>query len=452
MRWASSHNYTFTFAVIAGKDEAWIHHAQYYEFVDDYVNSAPVVANVAATKPRMHGAPAAKSPYIVDAATFEACAEGDCQIGLFRKQYSKTDPEYVGHFDDMNSGARTNYQHAQYEYTPSLISDDKRVAYTSKKYPWLLAVYRYHNMINIEVPMVPGKGQHYIVHYSSRSTEELARHTCGPGPCYNDAIDVHALPTQVPEELIYGRTTGRFDWVDHCQFVDPAGIVSPVRNATDNAAACRADMDTKDNLPSSTRLGINVVPSENPDVVPATVVRAEESVPAVCAHACATDTAGQCRAPTATPNTALCQPPARVWPVAWANPAISKKSYDRLSGARVGDYIEWAWDDVFHDLWLMDTDAAASSCDFSQATRLVKPLHHSYDATAGGRVLYRLPANASKKTLHFACNVATHCKAGQLLSVTVGAAPDEDDEPDTSIKTRICADGYVQCSGLGPFP
>ena len=28
-------------------------------------------------------------------------------------------------------------------YTPILINDDKRVAYDSKKYPWLLAVYRY---------------------------------------------------------------------------------------------------------------------------------------------------------------------------------------------------------------------------------------------------------------------------------------------------------------------
>ena len=106
-----------------------------------------------------------------------------------------------------------------------------------------LSRYRYHNkinmhsdwdMINIEVPMVPGKGQHYIVHYSSRSTEELARHTCGPGPCYNDAIDVNALPTKVPEELIYGRTTGRFDWVtvDHCQFVSvtqPASSLSRVQ-------------------------------------------------------------------------------------------------------------------------------------------------------------------------------------------------------------------------------
>ena len=45
MRWASSHNNTFTFAVVSGQDEEWIHHKQYYEFVDDYIASAPIVTN-----------------------------------------------------------------------------------------------------------------------------------------------------------------------------------------------------------------------------------------------------------------------------------------------------------------------------------------------------------------------------------------------------------------------
>ena len=227
--------------------------------------------------------------------------------------------------------------------------------------------------------MKAGKGQHYIVQYSSRESGDMQKGICG-GNCYNDAIDVHALPTKVDPKLIYGKTTGEFDWVkvDHCQFINPIGIVSPIRNATTSAAACRADMDTKANLAASVRLGINVVPNENPDIVPATVVRAEEAVAAVCSHKCAVETAGQCRSPTATRDTALCQVPAQVWENKWANPQISKQVYDPLSGPRVGDYIEWKWDDVFHDLWLMDDDDAATACDFTRATQLLAPLHHSY--------------------------------------------------------------------------
>ena len=32
-------------------------------------------------------------------------------------------------------------------------------------------------------------------------------------------------------------------------------------------------------------------------------------------------------------------------------------------------YIEWKWDDVLHDVWLLRDAAAAASCDFSGATR-----------------------------------------------------------------------------------
>lgn len=328
--------------------------------MDDYLASAPLPANVAAQKPRMHGA-TRESTYIKDKATWELCAEGFCQKGLFKKEMAATDSGYVAHFNDMvKGGVAVKYSHHQYEYAPQLISDDQRVSYQSAKYPWLLAVYRYHNkvnmhhdwdLINIEVPYVKGKGRHYLVHYSSRNYGldggEFRTHTCG-GNCYNDVIDVNALDEQVPDDLIYGKTTGKFDWVkvDHCQFVDPVAVVSAIHNATDNAEQCRIEMDTKAGLTNGFDLGINIVPSENPDVVPKTVVRAEEAVAAVCKHKCATDTSGQCRAPTATRDTALCAVPHQVWDVAWANPQISQKVYSPLSGPRAGDYVEWKWDDV----------------------------------------------------------------------------------------------------------
>lgn len=40
VRWASSHNNTFTFAVVAATDQEWFYHKDYYAFLDDYVSSA----------------------------------------------------------------------------------------------------------------------------------------------------------------------------------------------------------------------------------------------------------------------------------------------------------------------------------------------------------------------------------------------------------------------------
>ena len=52
VRWASSHNNTFTFAVVAGKDQEWFWHKDYYKMIHDYIDSAPPGANEAVQKPR----------------------------------------------------------------------------------------------------------------------------------------------------------------------------------------------------------------------------------------------------------------------------------------------------------------------------------------------------------------------------------------------------------------
>ena len=65
----------------------------------------------------------------------------------------------------------------------------------------------------------------------------------------------------------------------------------------------RVDMVPK----NSPHAGINIVPTHNPHVVPAFVTRAVETVEPVCDAACFGETAGQCKAETASKNEALCQ-------------------------------------------------------------------------------------------------------------------------------------------------
>ena len=128
---------------------------------------------------------------------------------------------------------------------------DRRVMYESDTYPWIIAAYRYHNkvnmhgewdMVHVDMPAkvftsehMAAKGQHYIVHFSSRS---------GTDSTYTDAIDVNVLPTPVDPALMYGKTNGQWGWskTDHCQFTNAKSVVSPIRNATTDVLACHADM------------------------------------------------------------------------------------------------------------------------------------------------------------------------------------------------------------------
>jgi len=303
----------------------------------------------------------------------------------------------------------------------------------------------YHNKVNMhhdwdlvkmDIPAAVegGRAEHYIVHFASRSPTDYI---------YTDAIDVNLHPDPVPEDMIYGTVTGGLGWykVDHCQFMEPEDIVSPIRDATESADACRTDMQAKDGIDKP--FGINIVPMKNPNVVPGEIVRDVETVSAVCsAPVCLYDTEGQCRTASGNSGGALCTPPMRAWNVAWANLAVSGKVYEALRGVLAGEYIKWKWDDVLHDVWLMPSAAAADSCNFTEATRLFQPAHHSSDYE-GGRAMYAVPETFMGATLYFACAIQGHCTTGQILPVEVAATASK---ADASLKAGVCPKDYELCS------
>ena len=299
-------------------------------------------------------------------------------------------------------------------------------------------------------------------------------------------MDVHALLEDVvdPDEpdnplpgLIYGTTTGKRDWIktDHCQFVNPNEITSTVRDATDNVRACHKDMTDEQMNTVGGYLGINVVPAANPDVVPASVKRDLEEVDPVCIAGCtplpndsSKKTAGYCRLKTASANVAVCAAPTRVHKVTWANPVLSGVEYDEttVTGAKPGEYIEFEWDDVVHDVWLVPS-SIADPCDTSSqafidgATLLIPPSHHATisqeteDTVVDGRNRYQIPLNASGTTLLFVCTVNGHCPGnegdvgsidevitGMQLSVVVGRTLPT---PDPKLTEGLCAEGFTLC-------
>lgn len=162
VRWASSHNNTFTLAVVAGADQGWFFHKDYYSFVDDYIDSAPPGANEAIVKPRYHGS--AGSCGYLNAATNTACAGGYCIKDLFQREVKASDAEYVGHKLDMSPPGRP-WTHSMFTYNPDYVHNeegyangadwtripDRRVAYKSETYPWLVSAMRFHNKVSSAV-------------------------------------------------------------------------------------------------------------------------------------------------------------------------------------------------------------------------------------------------------------------------------------------------------------
>lgn len=72
-RWASSHNNTFSFAIVAAADQQWFFHDDYYQMLDDYIALAPPGSNEAVAKPRYHGSSGVSSivfsllsPFIIE--------------------------------------------------------------------------------------------------------------------------------------------------------------------------------------------------------------------------------------------------------------------------------------------------------------------------------------------------------------------------------------------------
>ena len=100
---------------------------------------------------------------------FDARAGGYIIKDCMKGEIPKTHPDYVAHAYDMDS-ASVGWTHRQYEYNPAIThtegvqgiqnglphwtyQPDRRVAYESAKYPWLVAAHRYHNKVRLR-PLV----------------------------------------------------------------------------------------------------------------------------------------------------------------------------------------------------------------------------------------------------------------------------------------------------------
>lgn len=160
-------------------------------------------------------------------------------------------------------------------------------------------------MVSVDFPNAsPG---HYMVHWA------WAGDVAHPEGRYFDVVDVHVHPEPVPTEQIYGGDTGKMKWVrvDHCRYLDPKRVITPMYDATNSSDECIAAVErfndrysksagtNGNNYPNE--LGVNIVPVELPQEVSRVVTRDLESAanqPKICEAPCAptsNSTEGLCR-------------------------------------------------------------------------------------------------------------------------------------------------------------
>ena len=99
----------------------------------------------------------------------------------------------------------------------------------------------------------------------------------------------------------------------------------------------------------------------------------------------------------------------------WSVMPSSPSTYEVV----IGDKLSFKYN-AFHNVYLMPSQEAYESCDFSAATELASV---SYGGGEGDIPNKYEAVTTATGTLYFACQIASHCAQGQKIAVTVKAAP-----------------------------
>merc|ERR1711871_1936625 len=100
------------------------------------------------------------------------------------------------------------------------------------------------------------------------------------------------------------------------------------------------------------------------------------------------------------------------------------EGFEASPGARV----TFRWNGG-HDVYLMESEEAYDSCDFSSATKL----------GLSSPVSYTIPSDSDLTPVYFACSVGSHCSNGQKLAVNV-----------TSVNLTLAESYYKEALTLWP--
>lgn len=99
----------------------------------------------------------------------------------------------------------------------------------------------------------------------------------------------------------------------------------------------------------------------------------------------------------------------------WSAMPSSPSTYEVV----IGDKLSFKYT-TFHNVYLMPSQEAYASCDFSAATELANATYGGGEGSIPNK--YEAVTTATG-TLYFACQITGHCAGKQKIAVTVTAAP-----------------------------
>ena len=99
----------------------------------------------------------------------------------------------------------------------------------------------------------------------------------------------------------------------------------------------------------------------------------------------------------------------------WSAMPSSPSTYEVV----IGDKLSFKYTE-YHNVYLMPSQEAYASCDFSAATELANATYGGGEGSIPNN--YEAVTTATG-TLYFACQISGHCAAGQKIAVTVTEAP-----------------------------
>jgi hypothetical protein len=252
MEWATGHpGRTNNLIIVHNSDEDKLLLPNIQSIMNDYLANAPANSSSHMEVQRYHGVTNARNMYESSRAFLTTKGH------IYKAELSKDDPNWLEH-------THASKPLAVFSYQDDVLAKDKRVSYHSEKYPWIEAVYTYMIMesratdwdgVRVSIPAKKGPG-HYIVNWGFQG--------------YYDCVDVEVFDDRQIEH-IDGKLTGGHTWskIDHCQYVgvsESRGITTPCMPATGNSLQECIDA-VSNGFGELERLGINVVPIQNPSGV-----------------------------------------------------------------------------------------------------------------------------------------------------------------------------------------
>ena len=246
VEWATGHAKSPTgnsLIIVHNSDVEKLALANISKVMQEYLANAPKNSSSHMETQRYHGV---RGPRTFEESRTFLTTKGH----IYKAELSKDDPNWLEHTHVPTT--------ALFSYQDDILKKDKRVSYHSEKYPWIEAVYTYMIVDNratdwdgvrVSIPAKKGPG-HYIVSWKFQG--------------YYDCVDVEVFDDRQIEH-VDGKLTDGHTWskIDHCQYVGTRGITTPCMPAAGNSVQECIDAVTSQ-ASSLARLGINVVPIQNP--------------------------------------------------------------------------------------------------------------------------------------------------------------------------------------------